>query len=134
MRQRARGRRRRKGGCEAGNKCRFHARHRRRRGGKAFLDRGDGTAGQAARDDEVEITQVRRDVQRDAMHRDAPADADAEGADLRENSAPAIHPDADGAVVFSPLDCQVAQCGDDGLLEPTDVAPYRQTVVDQLLA
>src|SRR3712207_8406605 len=37
---------------------------------------------EAARDDQVEVVQVRRDVQGDAVERDAPADADADRADL----------------------------------------------------
>src|SRR5689334_13817872 len=56
--------------------------HRRNDVPEELADGGDGPA-QAAGVDQVEQREVRREVERNAMERDAAFDADAQGADLR---------------------------------------------------
>src|SRR3954452_23016894 len=56
--------------------------NRWRGGSEQFLDARHWPSYETARDDQVEVTQVGGDVQRDAVKRDASSDAHADGADF----------------------------------------------------
>jgi len=112
--------------CEGG----FDFLHTRGGAVENLLNGGDGTAGEAAGDDEVEVGEVRVDVERDAVHGNTTANANSEGANLVELAGDG-DPDADGLGVGLRGEVEFGEGGDDGLLEAANVGTDGELVVEE---
>src|SRR5207237_8922452 len=100
-------------------------------GAQQLVQGRDGSAEQAAGDDEVDEREVCGDVEGQAVQGYAPAHAHADGAELRQRTRPrrVLGPDADGAVVLPRRNAQFAQRLDDGPFQRADVSPDAEPVV-----
>ena len=86
------------------------------------LQAGDLAVGDAAGDDPVEVAEIRRDVECEAVRGDALRDVDADGSDLfLKDAAPGEGPDTGALADALGHDAEVAAGADKNLFEQTNV-------------